>query len=198
MEQQEQRRADEAARQAEALKLAEAEPPAPKAAEPPPPPPPAVATAEAQRRLEAEQRRLEAEQKERDRQAADKAKAAVVPGEPEFSEPSFWDKVRDFAVAAGGRVIYAALLLYYAAQSDTVPTWARTVIYGALGYFIVPVDAIPDAVPVVGYSDDLGALVLAFALVAVHIDDPIRERAREKFREFFGRYPNEDDEPRSE
>jgi uncharacterized membrane protein YkvA (DUF1232 family) len=122
----------------------------------------------------------------------------VVSGEPQFSEPSFWDKVRDFAVAAGGKVIYVALLLYYATQSDTVPSWARTVIYGALGYFILPLDAIPDAVPVVGYSDDLGALVLAFALVAVNIDDPIRERAREQFRHLFGRDPGDDDEPRSE
>jgi uncharacterized membrane protein YkvA (DUF1232 family) len=124
-------------------------------------------------------------------------KEPVVSAEVEFSEPSFWDKVRDFAVAAGGKVNYVALLIYYAAESDRVPPWPKAVIYGALGYFILPLDAIPDAVPVVGYSDDLGALMLAFALVAAHIDDSVRERARDKFREFFGRYPDEDDEPRS-
>jgi uncharacterized membrane protein YkvA (DUF1232 family) len=56
----------------------------------------------------------------------------------------------------GGReVIEKALWLYYAAQQPNTPLWAKTAIYGALGYFISPIDAIPDITPVIGYADDL-------------------------------------------
>ncbi|WP_211605080.1 YkvA family protein [Vreelandella arcis] len=47
--------------------------------------------------------------------------------------------------------------------------WAKTTIYGALGYFISPVDAIPDLAPIVGYADDIGVLAGALAMVAAHI-----------------------------
>ena len=54
--------------------------------------------------------------------------------ESEFSENNFWDKVVNFAKAAGKEVIEKALWLYYAAQNPNTPTWAKVTIYGALGY----------------------------------------------------------------
>jgi hypothetical protein len=72
--------------------------------------------------------------------------------EKEYSDQGFWDKVITHAKAAGKEVIEKALWLYYAAQAPQTPAWAKGVIYGALGYFIFPVDAIPDPTPVVGIS----------------------------------------------
>jgi uncharacterized membrane protein YkvA (DUF1232 family) len=60
------------------------------------------------------------------------------------------------------------------------------VIYSALAYFVVPIDAIPDAVPVVGYTDDLGALAGAVATCAVYIDARVKSLASVKMRDWFG------------
>jgi uncharacterized membrane protein YkvA (DUF1232 family) len=104
----------------------------------------------------------------------------------EYSERGFWDKVRGFARAAGEGVLEPALKLFYASQDPDTPAWAKAVIYSALGYFISPLDAIPDMTPVVGYADDLGVLVAALATVAAHIRPQHGVRAKETLREWFG------------
>lgn len=104
----------------------------------------------------------------------------------EYSRERFWEKVGGYAQTAGREVIGKGLLLYYAAQRPETPVWAKAVIYGALGYFILPMDSIPDLTPVVGYSDDLGALVLAVAVVASHINDEVKTSAKGKLQQWFG------------
>jgi uncharacterized membrane protein YkvA (DUF1232 family) len=106
--------------------------------------------------------------------------------EKAFSERGFWDKVLKYAKAAGYEVIEKALWLYYAAQSPQTPVWAKTTIYGALGYFIFPLDAIPDLAPVLGYSDDLGVLTAAVVAVAVHITADIKARSTQQLKDWFG------------
>ena len=106
--------------------------------------------------------------------------------EDAYSEEKFWHKLRDYALAAGREVVEKALLLYYAAQEEKAPAWAKATIAGALGYFIVPLDAITDLTPAVGYADDLGVLVLALAAVATYINDDVRARTAEKMRDWFG------------
>ena len=103
-----------------------------------------------------------------------------------FNENAFWKKVKTFAKVAGKEVIEKALILYYCLRDSDTPKWAKTVIVGALGYFIVPLDAIPDLTPVVGYADDLGALVAALAVVAVYVKPEHRARAEEKTADWFG------------
>ena len=103
-----------------------------------------------------------------------------------YSQDSFWKKLLNFARTAGREVVENALSLYYTAQAPDTPTWAKTVITGALGYFILPTDAIPDLIPAVGYGDDLGALVAALAAVAVHVTPEIKARAKKKTAEWFG------------
>lgn len=106
--------------------------------------------------------------------------------EKEYSDSSFWDKVVKFAKSAGKEVIEKALWLYYAAQDPKTPAWAKTVIYGALGYFIFPIDAIPDLTPVVGYADDLGVLAAAVATVAMYITEEIKSLTAQKMKDWFG------------
>ena len=106
--------------------------------------------------------------------------------EKKYTDDSFWDKVIRFAKTAGREVIEKALWLYYAAQQPNTPVWAKTAIYGALGYFISPIDAIPDITPVVGYVDDLAVLAAAVATVATYITAEVKQRASEKLTGWFG------------
>lgn len=104
----------------------------------------------------------------------------------EFSEEGFWTKLKDYVLVAGREVVEKALFLFYAAQRQDTPVWAKTVIFGALAYFVSLLDAIPDFTPVVGYSDDLGAIVVALGLVAAYINDEVKEKARKKMSDWFG------------
>ncbi len=116
--------------------------------------------------------------------------APLNPGENEFaksySDDGFWQKLARYAKSAGAEVVERALQLYYAAQDPATPGWARGVIFASLGYFVNPLDAISDLVPVVGYSDDLGVLALALATVMAYITPEIKEKARAKTKEWFG------------
>lgn len=87
---------------------------------------------------------------------------------------------------AGSSVVYAVLLLYFTLQKPEVPIKAKTIIIGALGYFILPLDLIPDIAVGVGYTDDLGALGVALFQVAMYIDDEIKNKAKEKLKDWFG------------
>lgn len=104
-----------------------------------------------------------------------------------FDETAFWSKARRYARVVGHEVIEKALWLYYAAQSPSTPAWAKSIIYGALAYFVLPTDAIPDLLPIAGFTDDLGALAAALVSVAPYIDDSVKRRADATLRRWFGR-----------
>ncbi|MVW64172.1 DUF1232 domain-containing protein [Massilia sp. NEAU-DD11] len=103
----------------------------------------------------------------------------------DFDDGSFWSKVKNFAKAAGREVIEKALWLYYAAQAPETPVWAKTAIYAALAYFVMPLDAIPDVVPVVGYTDDLGTLAAAVGTVSMYITADVKAQAQQKLAGWF-------------
>ncbi len=105
----------------------------------------------------------------------------------EFSDEKFREKLLRHAKSAGTEVVERALQLYYALDNRDTPKWAKTVIIGALGYFITPLDAIPDMVPAAGYSDDLGVLALALATVAFCITPAVKAKAKQKLSEWFDR-----------
>ena len=107
--------------------------------------------------------------------------------EKDYSENSFWQKLIGYATNAGREVVEIALKLFFALQSPDTPVWAKTVIYGALGYFINVFDAIPDLTPAVGYADDLGVLVAALATVATYITPEVEEKAKRKATDWFGK-----------
>ena len=65
----------------------------------------------------------------------------------DYTDAGFWQKFNTFARKAGRGLIEKALQLYYAAESPDTPTWEKGMIYGALAYFVAPIDAIPDITP---------------------------------------------------
>ena len=107
-----------------------------------------------------------------------------------FRSRDFWNKLKRSARKAGKTLVYHALQLFYAAQRPETPKWAKGVIYGALAYFINPLDAIPDALPG-GFVDDLSVLAGAVAMVALHITPDVSRQARNTLSEWFG--PDDDE-----
>ncbi|MGE5314028.1 MAG: YkvA family protein [Acidobacteriota bacterium] len=103
-----------------------------------------------------------------------------------YSESSFWEKVKTAAVAAGRELIEKALWLYYALMDKDTPRKARLIILGALGYFILPIDLVPDFIPFVGYTDDLTVLAGAIMTVASNIKEEHKEKAAGRLKEWFG------------
>lgn len=103
-----------------------------------------------------------------------------------FTDKDFWNKVKRVAVKAGAKLIYVALILYYELKDPTVSIKEKGIIIGALGYFILPLDLIPDTVPVAGYTDDFAALMAAYGYVRAHLTPDVVDRAHNKMVELFG------------
>jgi len=88
----------------------------------------------------------------------------------------FWDKARRVAA----RIPFAEDLLaaYYCAFDHATPLRVKAALLGALAYFVMPIDAIPDFLPLLGYADDAAVLLTALRLVDAHIRPEHREAAR--------------------
>ena len=102
-----------------------------------------------------------------------------------FSPSDFVDKVARVAKRAGAKSVYAALILYYTLQSDKVSTTDKALIVGALGYMISPLDAVPDAIPIIGLTDDLTVLVFVLKKVRGNVEDEIKDKARQRLTKWF-------------
>lgn len=103
-----------------------------------------------------------------------------------YSESRLWSKLRSAARKAGETVVYYVLVLFYELSDPGVSLVEKSVIIGALGYFILPLDLIPDAIPVAGYADDLTALKAAYDYVTSHISPSVERKAQAKLRQWFG------------
>jgi uncharacterized membrane protein YkvA (DUF1232 family) len=86
----------------------------------------------------------------------------------------FWAKLKSL----GRHLPFVEDLLaaYYCALDPTTPTRVRAMLLGALVYFILPFDFIPDMLPVIGFADDAALLAATIALVSSHIT-PIHRAA---------------------
>lgn len=102
-----------------------------------------------------------------------------------FSANDFVDKISRIAKRAGAKLVYAALILYYTLQSDKVSKTDKAMIIGALGYMISPLDVIPDAIPIVGLTDDLTVLIYVLKKVWTNIEPEIKDKAKSKLSKWF-------------
>jgi len=92
----------------------------------------------------------------------------------------FWGKFKRVAA----RLPFAEDLLsaYYCAFDRETPRHVQAALLGAIAYFILPFDFIPDMLPVLGFTDDAAVLATAIRLVAAHITPEHREAARARLR----------------
>jgi|SRR5262245_12986387 len=88
----------------------------------------------------------------------------------------FWRKARRTL----GKVPFTedAVAAFYCATDAATPVRVRAILFGALAYFVMPFDAIPDFFLGLGFTDDAAVLIAAFAASAAHITESHRERAR--------------------
>jgi uncharacterized membrane protein YkvA (DUF1232 family) len=88
----------------------------------------------------------------------------------------FWAKAKRVAA----RLPFAEDLLaaYYCAFDRNTPRHVHVALIGALAYFVLPIDAVPDMLPLFGYTDDAAVLATALRLVASHIRPEHREAAQ--------------------
>ncbi|NPV24142.1 YkvA family protein [Bradyrhizobium aeschynomenes] len=88
----------------------------------------------------------------------------------------FWIKFKQVVA----RIPFAADLLaaYYCAFDKETPRHVQVALLGALAYFILPFDFLPDVMPVLGFTDDAAVLATAIRMVASHITPDHRAAAR--------------------
>ena len=68
--------------------------------------------------------------------------------------------------------------MYFCMLDPKTPLWVKATVATALAYFILPLDAIPDLMPLVGLSDDAGVLATALTAISAYVTDEHRARAK--------------------
>lgn len=104
-----------------------------------------------------------------------------------YSGPRLWATLSRVLRFAGEKTALSSLTLFYCLKDSDTPAWAKSIIVGTLGYVILPVDLIPDLIPVAGYTDDLGAIIAALGTVAAYIKDEHKARATAQINRLLGR-----------
>jgi uncharacterized membrane protein YkvA (DUF1232 family) len=91
----------------------------------------------------------------------------------------FWAKVKKYA----SKVTFArnAVAMYYCAVDSETPFAVKATAIGALAYWILPIDLIPDFIPVAGFVDDASAILIAYKAIAAHITAEHHKKADEFF-----------------
>lgn len=103
-------------------------------------------------------------------------------------ERGFWRKLPRVLP----RIPFADDLLaaYYCAVDGETPTYVKAVLMGAVAYFVLPTDLLPDFIAVLGFSDDASVLVTAITAVGGHIRESHREKAKATLERLSGREPS--------
>ncbi|CAN5214786.1 YkvA family protein [soil metagenome] len=95
--------------------------------------------------------------------------------DPERVRKSFWIKLK--RVAAKLPFAEDLLAAYYCAFDRETPRHVQAALLGAIAYFILPFDFVPDMLPVLGFTDDAAVLATAIRMVSGHITPDHRKAA---------------------
>jgi uncharacterized membrane protein YkvA (DUF1232 family) len=101
--------------------------------------------------------------------------AARLAEDPARVRKQFWKKLK--RVAARLPFVEDLLAAYYCALDRQTPRHVQAALLGALAYFILPFDFMPDLMPVLGFTDDAAILATALRMVASHIKPEHRDAA---------------------
>jgi len=105
--------------------------------------------------------------------------------ESRYDENKFWKKIRNIAQKTGATVLRPILTLYYTLQDGDVPIKEKVYIIGALGYFIIPTDVIPDFIVGLGYTDDLAVIAILLKQIKNNITPQIEKKVEQKIYELL-------------
>ena len=70
-------------------------------------------------------------------------------------------------------------------MDENTPRQHKMIIIGALGYFILPIDLIPDFIPIVGFSDDAAAIIACLKTVSDNVTPEIKRKSLNKLHDWF-------------
>ena len=112
---------------------------------------------------------------------------AVKVGSSDFSESDFWGKIHLVFKQGGRELLRKVLTLYYTMTSAMTPKWAKALILAALAYFVLPVDAVLDLLPGIGFADDASVIAATLAAVALFVTPGVRKKVEKKLGELFSR-----------
>ena len=96
-------------------------------------------------------------------------------------ERRFWRKVR--RVVAKVPFVEDLLAAYFCAIDHNTPTYVRGVLLGAVAYFVLPADMIPDVLAPLGFTDDASVIAAAIAAIGGHLQPRHRDQARQKLEQ---------------
>lgn len=108
-----------------------------------------------------------------------------------YNPNALFEKIKKVAKKGGIKMVYVVLLLYYATLDKNIPLKDRMMILAALGYFILPADLIPDAIPG-GFADDTAALIFVLKHIWNNLTPETKHKARTRLHEWFGDIPSSD------
>lgn len=116
---------------------------------------------------------------------ANNSKSDLEKYQSEYDEKKLGVKLKKFAAKAGLECVYYVLLLWNTMKSPDVSIPEKALIAGALGYFILPIDLIPDIMIGVGFVDDIGMLSIALVELSSHITPAIKRKTLAELHKYF-------------
>lgn len=108
-----------------------------------------------------------------------------------YNPNALFEKIKKVARKTGVKLVYIVLLLYYSTLDKELPMKDRLMVLAALGYFILPIDLIPDALPG-GFADDTAALIYVLKQVWNNLTPSTKQKAYARLKEWFGNVSEED------
>ncbi|MCQ2282885.1 MAG: DUF1232 domain-containing protein [Bacteroidales bacterium] len=102
-----------------------------------------------------------------------------------YSDGEVINKLNTSKWGIGRKLYYNVLLLWYVLKEPSTPASSKAIIVGALGYFILPLDVIPDFIPALGFTDDAAAIAIALKTVSDNITPEIRRKAEQQVNKSF-------------
>lgn len=105
-------------------------------------------------------------------------------GDESYVRRGFWSKLQRVAML----IPFAedAVAAFYCAVDRRTPHHVRLALFGALAYFVMPLDGVPDVLPMLGFADDAAVLAGAIRLVSGHIKPVHREKAQDALARVTG------------
>ncbi|WP_039948769.1 YkvA family protein [Vibrio ichthyoenteri] len=101
--------------------------------------------------------------------------------QPAPDEMTFWRKVKRSSKKLGEEIAVTGIKSWLAMTDSQTSVRHKAILGGALAYFVLPVDMVPDVLAGVGFTDDMAAMTLAANSVGTAITDQHEQAARDKW-----------------
>lgn len=104
-----------------------------------------------------------------------------------FDEHKLFRKLKHISGKISINLLYYILVLFYLTTDKGVPVKTRIIIIAALGYLIIPTDAISDFIPGLGFTDDAAFIAYAISNATIYITPEIRDKALKRLTDLLGK-----------